>query len=237
MKKVVIVEDETIISLNLRILLEQNAYEVVKCFDNAESALPFILQNDIDIALFDIELKGEKDGIWLAERLAIKNCIPFIFITSFFDKKTLEKANKLKPAAYIVKPFQEDNLLANIELALKKTKVDSNHNLGSSANNKIFVKDKHELIAINKSEIKFLEAYDNYTYVHTIQNNKILISHTLKSMEAKLGNSGFIRIHRSFMVNFQSITHIQEGYVFIGQQKISVGKSYRSNLMDFITVI
>lgn len=235
--KILIVEDEPIIAADLRVIVEKLGHEVLEVFDSVEEAIPFLFNQSPDLVLLDVHLSGKLDGIHLAELLHSKYKIPFIFITSFVDQVTIERAKNTQPSAYIAKPFQENNLKANIELALMKSHFTEKPNANQSPGmEKVFVKHKHELIALSPTEITHLEAYDNYTYVFR-QDKKYLLSHTLKSIEEKLQPWGFLRVHKSYLVNLMKITSIQEGYVFINQEKIPLGKAYKSDFMKAITVL
>ena len=237
MKRIVIVEDDAVIASDLELILMKMNYQVTGIFDNGEEAIPAIIGEDVDLVLLDISLSGKLSGIEVAEILCLKSNIPFIFITSYFDKKTVDLADQLQPAAYIVKPFLEKNLMVNIELALHKTnskKLETNKEI--KIVEQVFVKNKHELLAIPPAKILYIEAYDNYAYVFT-ENDKYLLSHTLKSIEDKLAGSGFLRIHKSYLINIKQISSLQEGYAFIKAHKIPVGKFYKQALMNSITVL
>ena len=237
MRRIVIVEDDAVIASDLELILMKMNYKVTGIFDNGEEAMPVIIDEDVDLVLLDISLSGKLSGIEVAEILCLKSNIPFIFITSYFDKKTVDLADKLQPAAYIVKPFQEKNLMVNIELAFHKTKSKQSEIGGEKKSiEQVFVKNKHELLAIPPASILYIEAYDNYAYVFT-ETEKYLLSHTLKSIEDKLAGSGFLRVHKSYLINTKQISSLQEGYAFIKTHKIPVGKSYKQALMNSITIL
>ena len=88
--------------------------------------------------MLDIFISGDTDGVDLAGQIRKKSDSPLIFLTSYYDNQTLDRVKEVKPEAYIVKPFEERNLIANIELALYRHKkpVATSPNL-----DKIFVKD------------------------------------------------------------------------------------------------
>lgn len=238
MRRIIIVEDDAIIASDLELILLKMNYQVVGIFDNGEEAIPAIISEQVDLVLLDISLSGKLSGIDVAESLTLKSSIPFIFITSYFDKATLDLADQLQPAAYIVKPFQEKNLMVNIELAFHKTqqKPNSTSSNQPSQIDKVFVKHKHELLALSPTVILYIEAYDNYAYVYT-ENDKYLLSHTLKSIESKLAGNGFLRIHKSYLINLAHISSLQEGYAFIKSTKLPIGKAYKQALMDNITIL
>ena len=226
---ILIVEDEPLIADDIAETLERHGYTVCGIVDEALEALDAINDHCPDLALLDINIEGDQDGIELAGQLTV----PFVFLTSYYDKSTIERAGKTNPSGYLVKPFQENDLIANVELALKRKQAKAT---SPASPEKLFVKKDQEIIALMSDQILYAEAFDNYTNVYTEQN-KYIISHTLKSVEEKLQHLGFFRIHRSFLINFNAIDSISENYVFLKGHKVQVSKSYRKELMDRLTLI
>lgn len=232
MKRIVIVEDESVIALDLAMMLKRMGHLIIGSFNSGEEALPFILKKNPDLVLLDVGLSGAMNGVTLAERMRIRSSIPFIFITAFSDNKTIDSLRKLKPDAYLVKPFQENNLIANIELTLFKQRPKNNFD----STEKVFVKKGQQLIGLNPKDIFWVEAYDNYAYVQ-LENDRYLLTHTLKAVEDKLVGQQFLRIHKSYLINLPLITTIQEGYAFIDHFRVPIGKSYRKELLNALTVL
>ncbi len=231
-KEIIIVEDEPIIADDLAMTLEKLDYTVVDIFDNADDTLEALQTKSTDLLLLDINIEGDKDGVELGKIINKIHQIPFVFLTSYYDSATVERASMANPYGYIVKPFDKANLNVIIELAFRKSKP-SNDILRPE---KFFVRQDSELIALNQEEILYAEAYDNYTYIYT-SDNKYLISHTLKSIEQKLDPLRFIRTHRSFLVQFYKITSISNGYLHIGSANIPIGKVYKQKLFEAITIL
>ena len=75
----------------------------------------------------------------------------------------------------------------------------------------------------------YAEAFDNYTYVHTLQQ-RFLISTTLKNVELKLNSKGFIRTHRSFLANLTHLTAVEDGNLFFGEKKVPVGRTFKEEV-------
>lgn len=227
--KVLIVEDEPLIADDIADRLEKHGYQVVGIADEAEEALQIIEKTHPHIALLDINIEGSVDGIELATRLKI----PFIFLTSYYDQQTLNRAKLTNPSGYIVKPFNERDLIANLEMARFRS---THHTKTKRLPEKLFLKNGQEMVSVMTSEIILAEAYDNYTYVYT-EADKFLISHTLKSIEEKLLQFGFKRIHRSYLINFEKISTISDNYVFLGKHKAVIGKSYRKEFIDSLSLL
>lgn len=115
--KILIVEDEVIIAETLQEMLYQLGYsEATKC-KNQDSAEIVLNTEAIDLAILDINLAGNHEGLELA-KICYKNNIPYFFLTSYSDKKTILEAKELKPGNYVIKPFSPEEIMIAIELTL-----------------------------------------------------------------------------------------------------------------------
>jgi len=123
-EKILIVEDEKIIALDLQRRLEKYGYIVIgvvatggEAIEKAERLLP-------DVVLMDIMLAGDIDGIDAARIINQRLQLPIIFITAYADQKILERAKEAEPFGYIVKPFKEKEIHSTIDIALYKHSID-----------------------------------------------------------------------------------------------------------------
>lgn len=116
--RILIVEDEPIIAEDIASLVEKNDFVVSAIVYTKANALQELDTNLPDLVLLDINLNGEMDGLLIAEKINQQLNIPFVFITSYSDKSTLEKAKYTEPSGYIVKPFNEAGLYSTLEIAL-----------------------------------------------------------------------------------------------------------------------
>jgi len=116
--RVLIVEDEALIAKDIKYILEDEDYFVSGIAYNSKKALEELRSNIPDIVLLDIHLNSELTGIQLAKIINEQYHLPFIFLTSFADRPTIEKVKSTNPMGYIVKPFEEKTLVATIEIAL-----------------------------------------------------------------------------------------------------------------------
>jgi len=117
---IMIVEDEIIIARELEMRLLDMGYDVSGLVATGPKAIKCVAENPPNLILMDINLKGEMDGIETAAQIQSHHSIPIIYLTAFTDEKTLERAKLTEPYGYIVKPFAERELHANIEMALYK---------------------------------------------------------------------------------------------------------------------
>lgn len=119
--KIMIVEDEIIVAKDIQRILKKLGYEAFDPFANGKKALDAVEKLNPDIILLDINLKSsEIDGIQVGEQIHQHYQIPFIYLTAFSDKTTLERAKLTEPYGYIIKPFEEDDIRTAIEIAFYK---------------------------------------------------------------------------------------------------------------------
>jgi PAS domain S-box-containing protein len=121
---ILIVEDEAIVAEDLRMTVTDLGYTVVGRGSSADEAVAKALEVKPDLILMDIVLKGDKTGIDASCEIKERMDIPIIFLTAYSDIELIDKALAAKPHAYIVKPFQAKQLLASIEMALYKSRME-----------------------------------------------------------------------------------------------------------------
>ncbi|MFH1196625.1 MAG: PAS domain S-box protein [bacterium] len=117
---VLIVEDELIVGIDLKKTLERNGLNVIGSASTSSDAINFVKTISPDIILMDIMLKDSKDGVYTAEAIHSFTDIPVIFLTAFSDEDTIARAKQTSPYGYILKPFNEKELLISIEITLYK---------------------------------------------------------------------------------------------------------------------
>jgi PAS domain S-box-containing protein len=123
--KILIVEDEAIIAMEVESQLQSLGYQVTSVVDTGEKAIKKAEEEKPDLILMDIRIKGEMDGIETAEEIRNKFGIPVIFSTAYLDQERIERAKITMPFGYVLKPILERDLRVTIEMALYVLKVDS----------------------------------------------------------------------------------------------------------------
>jgi AmiR/NasT family two-component response regulator len=118
--KIVIVEDEGLIAADLESRLKSAGYQVPGTADSAQPALKLIRETSPDLVLMDIRLKGEQDGIHVAEVVREQLDIPVVYLTAYEDRATLERASRTQAYGYIKKPVVSASLKGSIEVAIAK---------------------------------------------------------------------------------------------------------------------
>lgn len=236
---IIVVEDEPIIAKDLMYTLKDLGYQVVAHCKNHEEALVALKKHHSDLIICDIDLgKKSWDGIQIAREIRQHYDQPIIFLTALADAATINRAAEVEPDAYLVKPFEERSLFAAIELALNKyskrkkslTPLEAEaaiveENIPFIAGN-FFIKDKKRLIKVRAEDIYWVKAEGAYSQL-VARNQVYFLSTNLGTLEEKLRGHHFIRVHRSYLVNFQHIDTIEEDVLSVAEERIPMGKNYR----------
>lgn len=123
-KKVLIVEDEGITSLELENKLRKWGYNPVGVAISGKEAMQMARNLEPDLLIMDIRLQGDEDGVEVAEQILNEMEISLIYITAHSTDLMIEKAKKTSPHAYFVKPFNDDDLKVAVEIALSKPEIE-----------------------------------------------------------------------------------------------------------------
>ncbi len=223
--KALIVDDNKIARTTMRHLAGQiKDLEVTGDVDSAIAAYNFIQEQPVDILLLDIQMPG-MNGLELTKNLG--NHRPVIIFTTAIKEYAVE-AFELNVADYLVKPVTPSRFIQAIDRA--RTIIESNKEEVKLNNDEfIFIRDSNIVKRLNVDDILFAEAMGDYVKLHTPQ--KFFAVHaTLKSVEERLPEHQFIRVHRSYIVALHKIDTIQDGAIVIGSKSIPVADAYRSQL-------
>jgi DNA-binding LytR/AlgR family response regulator len=204
-------------------------------YSSAVEAINSLNQPDtekLDLIFLDIEMP-EMSGIEFLESLDI---IPQVIIYSSQEKYALE-SYEYDVTDYLLKPVQFGRFIKAVNRA--RERFDKKESPVKEST-EIFIKNNGSLVRIKYDDILWIEALENYVVLNTF-NEKYTIHFTMKSIADKMPAERFMRIHRSFIVNFSKIKVIEDNSVVIktdsGTKVIPIGKSYRDKLMNDINLI
>ena len=155
--RILIVEDEIIVSLHIRSVLLHFNYQVVEIVSSGEEAIEKADKYRPDLVLMDIHLSGRVDGIMAAAAIREKYGIPTIYLTSYNDEETINKAKITEPLGYLVKPIDNNELRNSIELALYKHKAEKKLKESEERYKALFDRSL-DLIYLHDFNGKFLDA-------------------------------------------------------------------------------
>ncbi len=241
--KILIVEDEMIIAANISLQLTNLGYEVTGILSRGEEALLHIEQQQPDILLLDINLKGNIDGIETAQIMQKTFNIPIIYLTANADEVNFNRAKSTHPYAFISKPFKKLDLERAIELTINRVKSENEQGTTSIEkidpfilSDSIFVRHLEKMVRVDIKDILYIEAERNYCRIYSKIKEYLLVM-TLKDLDEKLPQKHFIRVHRSFIVNLSQIDEVATSHIVIAKKAIPVSKSLKEELLNRLQTI
>jgi len=228
----IIVDDNKIARITLRQIASiVTDLVVAKECESAAEVVDYLKANTVDLILLDIEMPG-MNGIELTKNLGSKRPL-IIFTTS--KKDYAVEAFELNVADYIVKPVTPARFVQAIEKA-RDLLASNSEEVTANDDEFMFIRESNIIRRLKMDEILYAEAMGDYVKLHTTQKFYAIHS-TLRSVEARLPASNFLRIHRSFIVAINKIDTIQEGSVIVKEKPIPIADSYRAALSKKINIV
>lgn len=239
---VLIIEDLAAESDALVKVLTENNYTVAGVATTCNEALSMFYKNPVDIIVIDVFLDGKPDGIAFAEAISIiPNAIkPFVFLTSSKDRQIFERAKLTHPFSFLLKPFNELEILYAIEMAVEKFYAQTNVFLSEDQNTVIskdylFIKKKNSLKKVLISDILYIEVEERYCNIITGSEKFVVLISLIKIIEL-LDAKIFYRTHRNFIVNSEKIEEIlvSDNLIILkGNHKIMLSDKYKDLIKRF----
>lgn len=224
--KILVVEDEFLILDRIKKTLQSFGYSIVSDAVSADEAVLRLQASPFDLILLDINIKGNRDGIWLANFINENYNTPFIFLTAYGSGEIIKKAISVNPSAYLIKPFHPEQLYAAIEIALNSF---NQANFDSSSKNSLIIKIKGLYKKIKVDKILFIEVKGNYLEVNT-DDSTYSCRMTLKEIKTLIDESKFFQPHRAFLVNKDKVKSFNQIELFVKNRSIPISRLFRSNL-------
>jgi DNA-binding LytR/AlgR family response regulator len=217
--KILIAEDDVLISEELSAILEDYGYEVVGIAEDYEAAVAIIESSPaIDLAILDINMHGREQGFEIAAYLAKNYPIPYLFLSSYFDAKTLEKAGALLPQTYLTKPFKKEQIYSAINIIVS-----------SQTQKHILIKDGIKKVKISIEDILWIKSEGIYIELQT-KTLKKLIRSSLKSFLDEYEINGLLQVHRSYLVNMNNATSISSSAITLDNNEIPISRAFKEDV-------
>lgn len=188
------------------------------------SEISMSMLRKVDLLFLDIQLP-ELNGLDFLRSLEMK---PSIIITTAYREYAID-AFEEAVSDYLLKPFSYQRFLKaifRVQKTITPEKVESSPQ-------SIFVYVDRAFKKIVKSEILYIKAEVDYVMIHN-QDNKLLIKDSLNNWEEKLRDAGFVRVHRSYLINFNLVESVEGNTLKISDTHIPIGKTYRENFFGRI---
>lgn len=209
---------------------------ILEEFPNAIQAIKYLNQNEVDLIFLDIHMP-DFTGFDFIETL--KNP-PKIILTTSDSNFAIQAFEYDCIVDYLVKPITLERFQKAIKKAdTKSTKAisePSSEKVETTSGNDLYVNIDRRLIKIDIPSIYLIEAKGDYIHIKTEDKNYTVHS-TLKKIEDKLPDSIFLKVHRSFIINFNKIIDIEDNSVLIKRDVIPVSRSNRPELMKRLNLL
>ncbi|RZS95129.1 LytR/AlgR family response regulator transcription factor [Cecembia calidifontis] len=245
-ERILIVEDDVNIAENIEEILELLGYVNIDIANSANQAIKIIKKYKPDLVFMDIKLKGDKDGIELGEIIKQMIEVPLVYVTSYSDPTIIERAKRINPAGFIVKPFNTNDIHAIVEIVLynKRTKP-SIEALATKAKDDspylvtdaVFIKADNAYERVPYKDIYYVEANGNMVTIYTKGRN-FTIRKSMKDMEDKLPSHLFLRVQKSFIVQLGQIESFNtKDITLMSGAVVQVGRQYYNSFLAKLNTI
>ncbi len=230
--KTIAIDDEPLALKLVSEYIRKTPYlELVGAFDNPLDAIEFLVDGEADLIFVDIQMP-DLTGIEFTRSLQEDHKIIF---TTAYEKYALE-GFKLNAIDYLLKPFSYEEFLKAAGKAHKLAELEANAQPTIETNNQfLFLKSDYKIRRINFNDILYIEGLKDYIKVYTKGDEKPILSlNSIKSLEQKLPEEKFMRVHRSFIVNLDKIETIERSRIIFGKTYIPVSDQYKEKFQEYL---
>lgn len=224
----IIVEDESISRSMIENLVSKTNFLTLKgSFTSGEEAMPWLLNNEVDLIFLDIEMPGIT-GIDLLKSLITK---PEIIIISANPEYAID-AFDFAVSDYLLKPIKDYGRFLQ---ALSKV-ISQKNKVNVDSQKQLYIKIDSLLQKLDIEDILWVEALGDYVKIQTSDKLHTVYS-TLKKLEERLSSEKFSRVHRSYIVNLEKINNIDSSNLTIGKKIIPISDNYKKALFNKIKIL
>jgi len=228
----IIIEDDPIQALDMKIMAEEIGLIVKSVITNYKDIEEILISQKVDIILSDIKIGFGINSYDILSKL--EKLPPIIFFSNYTDLKHYEESKAVRPYIYLTKPVDELTLRSSVEGALKMNVVVPKK--GGDIHREediVFIRSKGKLIPINFLNVQFVFAKGNYCIIH-LEDKKIVIRSSIKSVKEKFNNPFFIQIHRSYLININFVDKINIGEGIVDMQNVSlpISRKFKKDLIS-----
>lgn len=226
--KILLVEDDYIISAYLTSLLYELGDIEVFHVDSVPDALNILENNNIDLILSDIMLSEHgKTGIDLGAVIHENYSIPLLYITAHHSPEIILSAKKTRPFGYLVKPVKKEDFIVNVILALKESELQQSTN-----KDELLIQSGKTTYVIQMNDLLWVESDSNYVVLNFKTNKRLLIRQTISNLEKTFASFDFIRVHKSFLINKKELIKANTTQLELSNGKIvPIGRNYTANIL------
>ena len=245
-ERILIVEDDVSIAENIQEILELLGFVNIDIVNSANQCVKIIKKNRPKLVFLDIKLKGDKDGIELGEIINQMFDVPLVFVTSYSDPSIIERAKRINPAGFIVKPFNTNDIHAIVEIVLynSRTKLSAEIIAAKTGkespflvNDAVFIRADNSFERVQYEDIFYVEANGNLVTIFSKKRN-YTVRKSMKEIEDALPSGLFMRVQKSFIVQLDQIDCFNNKEITLKQgQVIQIGRQYYNTFLSKLNTI
>lgn len=241
-----LVEDRPILAEAIMFQLEKLGYGISGHAATAEEALEKFEAIRPDLAFLDIDLGPGMNGVELARKLREDHDFPFIFLTGIKDEALIAEARACGAVAFLEKPATIRSLVQAIQLAMTNMASDTPATPFQPIPKEpadlvrrpdfFFIRWQGKYQKVQLSGIQYIEASESYSIIR-YGDESYTISTRIKDIENRLESSTLVRVHRSYIVNVNHVSAIEENTVHVGGKVIPIGGTYREKVRSMFNFL
>lgn len=199
--------------------------DLQKTFTRPTEAIKYLHKFPVDVVFLDIKMPSVS-GLELFKEVPENTQVIF---TTAYSEYAVEGFN-LKAADYLLKPFSFERFVQAVEKVKQMTELlRASEDKGSTH---MLVRADYSLIKINFSDIAYIEGLDDYVKIHLVAGKMVVARMTMKKILERLPASGFVRVHRSFIVPLNKIESVRNKTVFLHGAQVPLGASYEDEFFN-----
>lgn len=233
---ILIVEDDPLFASNIEMQVDQLGHTLVGVADRSDEALQLMANEQVDLVLMDVNIRGSYDGIELTRMIKEQYDVPVLFITANHDDLTFNRASRSNPAGFILKPFTDLQLKRAIQLALQSTPSSLSKDDDDRVkweNGELFVRKNQQIHRLSIHDILYLEADGRYCRIHT-DEQMFLVRKPMKELLESMNSNDFQRSHRSYVVNMKKVTSVdlENDTLVLGRREVPLSQREKERLLE-----
>ena len=230
--KCLIIDDEPLAREGIELMLREIPFmQLCGSFSNIMDADFYLMKRPADLIFLDIQMP-QMSGI---DYLQTKSRLPQIIITTAYPQYALD-GYELDVTDYLVKPIRFDRFYKAVNKALKKRQLQVPpvaRDTIEVEDSCVFVRSDKKFIRVSLTNVCYIEGMKDYSVLHLSQE-KIIVSINLRTMQAQLPLSYFMRISKSFIINLMQIKYIDNDFAYVCGKQIPIGEGYKNDLIEYV---
>jgi two-component system LytT family response regulator len=204
--------------------------ELSAAFRSALDAMEYLAHNTVDILFVDINMP-DLSGLDFVKSLSAK---PLIVFTTAHSDYAID-GFRVDATDFLLKPFGYNEFLAAVNKARARMEMKAARPAPENpGNDHIFVKSEYKLVRINLADIDYIESMHEYVRIHLSSGKPVMTLLSLKAIEEQLPAPGFLRVHRSYIVNSSKIKIIERNRIVFDKVHIPVSDQYKQAFQEFL---